>query len=229
MNSDKKHTQENDFTLQNTSKRSRMKKKIIIVIISILALMALMFISIFVLSSILDKISGKDEEYNFNFYEADYNENIFEDREYMSLIENGYISYCDMDNVTLGIDKDDAHKYGQDVEFIVAYIQYMINGDVDKYNGCYSDLYYEEEDPKEKFTMQKIYDVLIKKISEETVSDSSGSYTKYIFSLNYKILKNNGTLRNDFLTGSRTQYIYITNREGELKIDGVTVLKTAAK
>ena len=229
MNSDKKHTQENDFTLQNTSKRSRMKKKIIIVIISILALMALMFISIFVLSSILDKISGKDEEYNFNFYEADYNENIFEDREYMSLIENGYISYCDMDNVTLGIDKDDAHKYGQDVEFIVAYIQYMINGDVDKYNGCYSDLYYEEEDPKEKFTMQKIYDVLIKKISEETVSDSSGSYTKYIFSLNYKILKNNGTLRNDFLGGSRTQYIYITNREGELKIDGVTVLKTTAK
>ena len=77
--------------------------------------------------------------------------------------------------------------------------------------------------------MQKIYDVLIKKISEDTVSDGNGSYTKYIFSLNYKILKNNGTLRNDFLTGSRTQYIYITNREGELKIDGVTVLKTAAK
>ena len=229
MNSNKKHPEENDITSQSLSKRSRLKKKIIIVIISIFALMILMFISIFVLSTVLDKISGKDEEYDFNFYEADYNENIFEDREYLSLIENGYISYCDMDNVTLGIDEDDAHKYGQDVEFIVSYIQHMINGDVDKYNGCYSELYYEEEDPKEKFTMQKIYDVLIKKVSEETVSDGNGSYTKYIFSLNYKILKNNGTLRNDFLTGSRTQYIYITNREGELKIDGVTVLKTAVK
>ena len=69
----------------------------------------------------------------------------------------------------------------------------------------------------------------LKKISEESVSDDGDIYTQYIFSLNYKILKNNGTLRNDFLNGSRTQYINITNRSGELKIDGVTVLKTAVK
>jgi hypothetical protein len=105
----------------------------------------------------------------------------------------------------------------------------MINGDVNKYNGCYSDLYYEKEDPKDNFTMQKIYDVVLKKLSEESVSDGKETYMKYVFSLNYKILKNNGTLRDDFLNGSRTQYIYITNREGELKIDGITVLKTAVK
>jgi hypothetical protein len=105
----------------------------------------------------------------------------------------------------------------------------MINGDVNSYNECYSDLYYEKEKPKEKFTMQKIYDVVIKKMSEESVTDTDGKYTKYVFSLNYKILNNNGTLRNDFLNGTRTQYIYITNREGELKIDGITVLKNAVK
>ena len=184
MNSNKKHPEENDITSQSLSKRSRLKKKIIIVIISIFALMILMFISIFVLSTVLDKISGKDEEYDFNFYEADYNENIFEDREYLSLIENGYISYCDMDNVTLGIDEDDAHKYGQDVEFIVSYIQHMINGDVDKYNSCYSELYYEEEDPKEKFTMQKIYDVLIKMNPDSSEEDFMKQVIHYLTLIN---------------------------------------------
>ena len=88
--------------------KSRLKKKIIIVIISILALMAIMFVSVFVLDIIFDNIKNREEEPKFNFYEADYNENIFEDTEYMSLIENGYISYCDMDNVTLGIAEKDA-------------------------------------------------------------------------------------------------------------------------
>ena len=226
MNSDNKHPNENNIA-RNSS--SSIKKKIVIVIISIISLMALMFISIFVLDIILDKIQEKEEGNDFNFYEADYDENIFEDAVYLSLIENGYISYCDMDNVTLSIDENDAEKYGQDVAFMVSYIKHMINGDVNSYNKCYSDLYYEKEKPKEKFTMQKIYDVVIKKISEESITDADGKYTKYVFSLNYKILNNNGTLRNDFLNGTRTQYIYITNREGELKIDGITVLKNAVK
>ena len=105
----------------------------------------------------------------------------------------------------------------------------MINGDVKNYNLCYSDLYHEKTKPKENFTMQKIYDVTLKKMSEESISNDGTVYTRYIFSLNYKILKNNGTLRNDFLNGSRTQYISLTDRTGELKIDGVTVLKTAVK
>ena len=228
MNSDNKQPNENNIIQNNSSK---MKKKIVIVIISIIAIMALMFISILVLDSVLDKIQEKQEEEgnNFNFYEADYDENIFEDTKYLSLIENGYIRYCDMDNVTLSIDEEDAEKYGEDISFMVSYIKHMINGDVDGYNECYSKLYYEEEKPKEKFTMQKIYDVVIKKISEVSVTDSNGTYTKYVFSLNYKILNNNGTLRNDFLDGTRTQYIYITTREGELKIDGITVLKNALK
>ena len=143
--------------------------------------MAFMFISIFVLDIILDKIRNKEEENSFNFYEADYDENIFEDPEYLSLIENGYISYCDMDNVTLGIDEEDAETYGKDVAFIVTYIQHMVNGEVNEYNDCYSDLYYEKEEPKENFTKQKIYDVLIKKLSEESVSDGKETYTTYIF------------------------------------------------
>ena len=102
MNSDNK--QQN----KNLSNKSRLKKKIIIVMISILVLMALMFISIFVLDIILDKIQEKEEGNDFNFYEADYDENIFEDSVYLSLIENGYISYCDLDNVTLGIAEKDA-------------------------------------------------------------------------------------------------------------------------
>ena len=60
-----------------------------------------------------------------------------------------------MDSVTFSLDERDAASYGEDVLFMVSYIQYMINGDVENYNACYSDLYHEKVAPKENFTMQK--------------------------------------------------------------------------
>jgi len=218
-----------DIKKETTAYKRKLKKTIIIVIIVLVAVLVFMFAAVMILDLIVSNLQNDEETYNFNFYNADYSENIFDDPEYIALIENGYISFSNMDNVTLSIDEEDAASYGKDVEFIVQYVKYMINGEVDKYNSCYSDLYYQKADPKENFTMQKIYDVNIKKISEQSVSENGQTYTKYVFSLNYRILNNNGTLRNDFLTGSRTQYLYITDRSGSLQIDGVTVLKTAVK
>ena len=37
---------------------------------------------------------------------------------------------------------------------------------------------------------------------------------KYKMSLSYEILKNNGTFRNDFLTGYRTQYLSLRTKRG---------------
>lgn len=211
-----------DIKISERSDRQGIKKKIIIAISAILISMALLFVLVLTLESISKRLANDKPEYNFNFYEADYEENIFEDKEYVELIKNGYIYYNNGENVTVGINDNNASSYGEAVEFLINYINIMISGDVDGYNKCYSELYYSKEKPKESFTMQKIYDVNIVKISESQATDDGKEYMEYLFSLSYKILKNNGTLRDDFLEGSRTQYIYFSNRSGEMKIDGIS-------
>ncbi len=205
------------------------KKKIIVLICAILALIALMFGAVLVLEKISNNLEQKnmDKEYEFDFYEVDYSEDIFSDPEYLELIENSAINFCNMDNVTIGITEEDASRYGEDVKFMVDYVHYMTYGEVEKYNSCYSDLYYTVEKPHERFTMQKIYNVELIKISQEAVTDENGKeYTEYVFTLGYQILENNGTLRNDFLNGSKKQYILLTNREGSIKIDGITTTQS---
>ena len=71
--------------------------------------------------------------------------------------------------------------------------------------------------------MQQIYDVVI----TEWETEVQGSYTKTQIDLEYKIRKNNGTLRNDMDSdSSKSQKIMVTtnNSAGVAKIDAVTVV-----
>ena len=70
--------------------------------------------------------------------------------------------------------------------------------------------------------MQKIYGGMITAYSTENIQGNNGNYTKYIYTLNYRILDNNGTFRADIGEDSKTQYIVITNREGKLLIDAIS-------
>ena len=51
------------------------------------------------------------------------------------------------------------------------------------------------------------------------------NYTKFIYAVEYQINENNGTFRRDIGDGSRPQYLVVTNRTGEWKIESVTVQK----
>lgn len=219
-----KNNIQNELTENEQIKDKKgIKKKTVMLICIILAVIIFMFILVWILDIVLDKLSSdKNKKYEFEFYEANYSENIFEDEEYLELIKNSVIMFSNMDNVTFGITEDEAIKYGEDVDFMVKYVHYMTYGMVKEYNECYSELYYTVEEPKKSFTMQKIYDVSIEKLSQTQVSDDGQTYSEYIFTLTYKIHENNGTLRDDFLNGTKKQFIRITNREGELKIDGIS-------
>ena len=68
--------------------------------------------------------------------------------------------------------------------------------------------------------MQRLYDINLYKVDERY----EDGYAVYIFKLDYKILKNNGTFRKDISSStSRTKTIYVTNREGKLAIDGEVI------
>ena len=210
------------------TRRDKRKKRMIIAIISIFSALVLIWILVSALENILieKNINENNKQIAYNFYYADFEENIFEDEEYMELIRGEGIRYCDMrSNITVSIDENTIDNYGDDVRFFWDFLQNIVNGDKDAYNAMFSKDYFKQNSPKEAFTMQKIYDVQISKYSAEDIETSNGNYTKFIYTVEYRILKNNGTFRNDIGDGSRLQYITITNKSGEYLIDSIGYIR----
>ena len=205
----------------------KLKKRLVIVLLSVLSVIVILFGVSMAIDKYYDK---KDEESNipidYDFYPADYDEYIYNDVEYAEKIENGFIEYTDSSTgLTLGIERDTAEEYGEEIAFMVDYLYSIIEGKVSEYNGFFSDAYYEANDKHAEFTMQKLYEVKIIKESVEPIKEDRNDYTKFVFVLEYKIFKNNGTFRNDIGDGSKKQYITVTDRSGELRIDEISTAK----
>ena len=212
---------------ENISKQ-HFKKRIIITVAILAAVLLIMYVLTLVLPLISAKFNEKQEEEgtaDFNFYKPDFNEDIFTDEEYVSLIENGILEYDNASNSINPVNSENADEYGDAVKLLVDFVYSIINGDNKRYNSFFSNEYFKTHKEKSTFTMQKVYDGTITYYSVESVSNGGSNYTKYIYKLSYSILKNNGTFRNDIGEDQKTQYIVITDREGTLKIDAISTSK----
>ena len=218
---------------QATVKKKTSKKKKIIICVVFLVMAAFSALYMTVLQDIdfdilLEniKISFEEEEElytEFFFHEANYNEDIFKDKTYMGL--DRYLRY-EYGGVTYTITDENYSKYGPDVEFFGEYFACLISGDYEGYNALCSEKYYQLKgnEPFEKFTKQKIYDMHILKQRQTTDADG---ITSYYYVVNYKIRLNNGTFRTD--TGddaSKPLVMLLTDREGTIKIDKIVYYKT---
>lgn len=122
--------------------------------------------------------------------------------------------------LTVGLDAATASDYGPAVELLYLLVGAAMSGDHELYNACFSETYFASNDPQEEFSMQKLYDIRITRIDES--KPDGKSYTEYLYALDYKIRRNNGSLRPDIDSdGSKTQYILITDRDGSLLIDRI--------
>ena len=208
---------------------NKLKKRMIIALVVVVCLVPILLGISYLVDYLENKSKSVEEQViDYDWHEADFSENIYEDPEYLSLIEYGFISYTD-GSVTLLIDKDSAKTYGDDIEFMVKYLYSIINGNANEYNSYFSDAYYKHNNKKDAFTMQKIYEVSLTKELVEAVESKNGDYTKYTFVLSYRILNNNGTFRKDIGDGYKRQYITVTDRSGELLIDGISTEKIIIK
>lgn len=212
----------------NDKKAKKSKKKLLIIIICIVVFIALLAISVEIIEHINTKKEEEPIEIDYDFYPANYNENIFENEKYQELIKGEYIRVCNASTgVTVGVDLNKTDKYSPEVQFMLGYIEDIVNGNHESYNLRFSDEYYKTKKPLERFTMQKLYDVLITQKEVETVTDkkTGANYTKYSIILEYKIYENNGTFRRDIGTGSKKQYFTITDKSGSLLIDSIDIAK----
>ena len=149
------------------------------------------------------------------FHTPDYSEDIYKDEYYMGLDRSIYYREADT-GVTVAVVPEDYDKYDASVRFMVDFVNYIIAGDAEGYNFCFEESYFEVEgqERKEAFTMQKLYNIVITKISK---TDDG-----YLFTLEYMIRNNNGTFRTDIGSdASRKQYITLSEKTGELLIERI--------
>ena len=205
----------------NQPMKKKLKKALIIIFSSLLVL--------YIIVSIIPLLKKEEayDEFNvvadFDFYPADYSENIFTDENYMDIIKdkNRILRYDDGFSIYT-IDFTDFENSNEPYAVVAKMLYSVIEGDHEEYNSYFSDRYFESQPKKEKFTPQKIYNATIKPISTETITPKNEkSYVEYTFEVKYYIYKNNGTFRKDIGDNARKQYIYVTNRTGKLLIDGI--------
>ncbi len=198
-----------------------MKKNVetskIVILLSIVVLIFIMvFFSIYLLGG--DGTRGSAPKYDFIFHEVDFDTDILTDPDYLVLDRSVSLR---QGNQTVTIDRNFRSENGT-IEFMLDYLDCIISGDYEGYGDFFSRLYFETETVPEIFTMQRVYEITIEFISETPIVESNKNYIEYRLSLDYKINRNDGTLRNDMGSDCfRTQYFLITNREGELKIDTI--------
>lgn len=203
--------------LQNVIK---MRKKALLIVGAIaLGLLAIPLLIILVLNLFF---SDKTEyepipipSYSSLYYSKPYDGNILEYDEYLTKNRQIYYydnpaGYGDEQTVT-------ANHADPKLQFLYRYFQYAITADTERYNALFTPSYLQKNGYK-SFAQQMIYDIKIYLCSAET--DVSGNAV-YEYQLNYKIMENNGTFRNDILPNeTRPHYLkLLVDKNGAMAIE----------
>ena len=218
------HETHENITPQDTAKEKirRQKKTILIVFLCMVGIVILYFAFYFI-SSLFPKYI--ENEFNIYFYDEQYSTgDITKDEYYMDL--NRVINFKrESTDITVSILEEDRNNYNEAVNLLYSMVEYMIMGNVEAYNGCFSPTYFSTQAPKERFTKQKLYNITIVEVSIEEKTDETGkNYTEYYYKLDYMIRHNNGSLRDDMGSDCiKSQHIYLSNRSGDMLIDKLIV------
>ncbi len=148
------------------------------------------------------------------FEQIDFEADISGDEDYQK--ELLYITYTDNEVLTVTVTDGNFEEYDKNLVFFDEYFTCLREGDFEKYDTFFTKSYFEENEHTDLefgFTQQRIYDIFITKTSVG-YEESGNNYRTY--EVKYKIMKNDGTFRNDIGSDEqRAQYItLVTNDEG---------------
>lgn len=207
---------------------NKLKKRMLIVVASVLVALVLLAVAVNVLERVVKDLDKKEEttapyqnEIKFSDeYITDIAE-LYLDEKYAALDQS--IHYYDpQTGVRIALEEEDYDDYNAAVELLCNFVYVIRSGDAERYNTFFSDRYFLNYDPQDDFSVQKLYDIEISPYSETKENTDGITYTEYIYALEYKIRRNNGSLRADMGSDSiRTQYILITDRDGQPLIDRI--------
>ena len=204
----------------------RLRRNMIIVLIGLLAFVVIAIPLIGILDNLQN--GGEEEETkrlppsSINFATPDFEYDFMEDEDYLQLNRRIYI-YDARSGQTEELTDKNLPGYGEGAAVLRDMIHAVINGDADAYNALFSLNYFENHDPEPPFTMQRLYDIKLTKVSETLVAGEKGKYTQYEFEVEYKIRLNDGTYRTDIgHDESKKQYFVLSDSvTGEVLIDQI--------
>ena len=192
-----------------------LKKKIITAFVIMLAFGVISSLFLYFIDLDVNK-KEKSLQTDFDFHFADFDKNIFEDKEYLEL--NRDIAYKE-GATTILITDGEYEKYGPVVAFFAEYIDSIIRGDHERYNTFFAEEYLDAHGKKDVFTMQQLYNIKLEYLMAREMELDGETYLMYDVELEYMIRKNNGTFRNDMGSDAiRTQHIQLIDRDGKLEI-----------
>lgn len=186
--------QEKDREIKTVlAKNNVMKKRILIVGAIVLAVLILLFVALWVADTLAKRNVGVPDG-TYEFYPP-YDGDIMENPEYLAL--NRMVDYC---NDPLGyglrqsITDENEEEFDDAVLFLRDYLQTVIAGDAQSYNGFFNHTYFEDNEPKSAFYQQMLYNMVI---YFESTEKQDGGDTLTTYRLEYMIYQNNGSFRKD--------------------------------
>lgn len=179
------------------TKKKKLKKVTLIVITVFAALCALLLI----LYGVLSYLKGGDD-YALpadQFFPADYSEDITKDQQYQAKVRSVY--YLEFGTGEL-ITEENLGSLPDSAKFFYDYFNCVISGNYTDYKGFFTQDYLKRNKIPDKFTKQKIYDIEVNLYDRQNIEQDGKSIIVDTFIVKYKIMRNNGTFRND--VGSNT-------------------------
>ena len=159
-----------------------------------------------------DAYISKPIEQSGVFYDADFESDLSQDEEYQQKML--YITYSDSTGAVRETITDENYElHDKNLVFFAKYFQMLRNGDYENFDTLFTNSYFdvnEHTDLSFGFTKQRIYDIVINYAS----AYEQGAKTFTTYEVVYKIMKNDGTFRNDIASDqSRPQYITLVSSD----------------
>ena len=202
---------------QNREKQERRKKKIIkgVLIFSGIVIVLSMLFSAIDPYTLVQKMFGKDTdtEQHIAFYPVDDPWNYPDNEEYLDMDRRLFV-HNPFEGTTYSVEESQLSGEDEFVAFFYDYFQAIIEGDVESFFAMYAVDYQGGLELPKTFTSQMVYDITL---YPQTEGGSIASYR-----VDYRIYRNNGTLRNDVGSDTIRPLIFtLIEEDGELKIYSV--------
>ena len=231
------------ITTKNKQKDKNVLKRVILIIAIVLVVLVVLYVSLGLFFKVLSdhrkqRVIESENDYLYssfrNYYEEDYDSDIFHESEYMSLNRN--IMFSSSDGKEYSLSNIDENELSVAQKFFVSYFSLVMNGNYEEYGNIFTDEYKKnpvgfEKHVDRRFTQQRVHDIKVKLIAEEVTSDKkeytyNGIPCAYgIYEVSFKIFHNDGTFRRDLPENGERPVIYelVTLLSGENS--GKTLIK----
>lgn len=180
----------------NNHNKKRKLKKIITISAIIVAAVVIIYIAFILIYDMLKEpvntigINSGD----ISFYEADYNEDIFQKELFFK--KNRDIYYLEYGSGEQ-LNEENLDDFSSSAKLFHKYFSIVTNGDYEGYRSLFTKMFFENYKISERFTMQKIYDIEVNLYERKIVNENGTDIKVELYIVKYKIMENNGTFRSD--------------------------------